>query len=109
MLVRPHRIDGLFSSSGNAVVIAIAFTRAVGNVISPLQLGKINVLTWNVLNGRIRRFTERQGVPGIGNHTARDGHHNASGIALNGNRVIWTWKVYLFFFHFRSLFPRLSP
>jgi hypothetical protein len=78
-------------------------------VISPLQLGKINVLTWNVLNGWIRRFTERQGVPGIGNHTARDGHHNASGIALDGNRVIWTWKVYLFFFHFSLSLSEAQP
>ena len=33
ILVRPHRIDGLLSSSGNAVVIAIAFIRTVGSVI----------------------------------------------------------------------------
>ena len=61
ILVRPHRIDGLLSSSGNAVVIAITFIRAVGRVIRPFQLGKINVLTWNVLNGRIRCFAERCG------------------------------------------------
>src|SRR5712692_6722516 len=99
ILVRPHRIDGLLSSSGNAVVIAIAFIRAVGNVIRPFQLGKINVLTWNVLNGRIRRFAERQGVAGIGNHPARNGYDNTSGIALNGNRMIRTWKLNLLFFH----------
>jgi hypothetical protein len=62
-------------------------------------LGKINVLTWNVLNGRIRPFAERQGVAGIGNHTARDAHDNASGIVLDGNRMIWTWKLDLLFFH----------
>jgi hypothetical protein len=62
ILVRPHCIDGLLSSSGNALVIAIAFIETVGCVIRPFQLGKINVLTWNVLNGRIRRFAERQGV-----------------------------------------------
>src|SRR6266404_1174710 len=56
ILVRPHRIDGLLSASGNAVVIAIAFVRTVSGVIGPFQLRKINVLTWNVLNGRIRRF-----------------------------------------------------
>jgi hypothetical protein len=37
------------------------------------------------LNGRIRRLAECQGVAGIGNHTA--------GIALDGNRMIWTWKL----------------
>src|SRR5271169_3341087 len=77
----------------------MAFIRAVGNVIRPFQLGKINVLTWNVLNGRIRRFAERQGVAGIGNHTARDGHDNASGIALDGNRMVWTLKLDLLFIH----------
>jgi hypothetical protein len=68
-------------------------------VICPLQLGKINVLTWNVLNGRIRRFAERQGVAGIGNHTARDGYDSASRIGLDGNRMIWTWKFDLLCFH----------
>src|ERR1700730_4274396 len=56
MLVGPNRIDGLLSSGGNAVVMAIAFVRTVRCVIRAFQLGKINVFTWNVLNGRIRRF-----------------------------------------------------
>src|SRR6202047_4746032 len=99
ILVRPRRIDGLLSSSGNAVVIAIAFVRTVGSVLRWFQLGKINILTWNVLNGRIRRFAERQGVAGIGNHTACDGYDNASGIALDGNGMIWIWKLHLLFFH----------
>src|SRR5438105_838889 len=51
ILVGPHRVDGLLSSSGNAVVIAIAFIRTVGRVICPFQLSEINVLTRNVLNG----------------------------------------------------------
>jgi hypothetical protein len=51
-------------------------------------LGEINVLTWNVLNGRIRRFAEREGVAGVGDDTARDGHDNAGWIALDGNRMI---------------------
>src|SRR5258708_7224691 len=92
ILVRPRRIDGLLSSSGNAVVIAIAFVGTVGCVICPFQLGKINVLTRNVLNGRIRRFAEHQGVAGIGNHTACDGYDNASGIGLDGNRMIRTFS-----------------
>ena len=62
-------------------------------MIRPFQLGKINIVWWNVLNGRIRRFAERQGVAGIGNYTACDGYDNASGIALDGNRMIWTWKL----------------
>src|SRR5258705_4499849 len=104
LLVRPHRIDGLLSSSRNVVVTAIPFIRTVSCVSRPFQLGEINVLTWNVLNGRIRRFAERQGVAGIGNHAARDGHDNARGIALDGNRMIWTWKLDLLFFHV-SVFP----
>jgi hypothetical protein len=68
-------------------------------VIRPFQFGKLNVLGWNVLNGRIRRFAKRQGIARIGNHTARDGHDNAGGIALDGNRMIWTWKLDLLFFH----------
>src|ERR1700730_11184321 len=99
ILIRPHGVDGLLSSSGNAVVIASAFVRTVGSVIRPFQLGKINVLTWNVLNGRIRRLAQREGVAGIGNHTACDGHDNASGIALDRNRMVWTRKLDLLFFH----------
>jgi hypothetical protein len=67
-------------------------------VIRPFQLGKVNVLTWSVLNGRIRRFAERQGVTGIGNHPALDVYNNASGIEQDGNRIIWTWKLDLLFF-----------
>ena len=84
ILVRPHRVDGLLSSRGNAVVTAIAFVRTVGSVVRSLQLGKINVPTRNVLNGRIRSFAESQGILSIGNHTARNGYDNASGIALDG-------------------------
>src|ERR1700682_5459458 len=90
---------GLLSARGNAVVTAIPLIRAIGNVIRPFQFGKLNVLGWNVLNGRIRRFAKRQGIARIGNHTARDGHDNASGIALDGNGMIWTWKLDLLFFH----------
>jgi hypothetical protein len=68
-------------------------------VIRPFQFGKLNVLGWNVLNGRIRRFAKRQGIARIGNHTARDGHDNAGEIALDGDRMIWTWKLDLLFFH----------
>src|SRR5438132_13804850 len=95
ILIRPHGIDGLPSSSGNAVVTALAFIRTVGSVIGPFQLRKIHVLTWNVLNGRIVRFPKRQGIAGIGNHTARNGYDNTSGIAPDGNRMIWTWKLNL--------------
>src|ERR1700676_2416541 len=106
ILVRPHRIDRLRSSSRNAVVIAIAFIGTVGCIIRTFQLGKINILTWNVLNGRIRRFAERQGVAGIRNHMAGDGYDHASGIALDGNGMIWIWKLHLLFFHVFGL--RLS-
>src|SRR5580700_1226215 len=47
----------------------------------------------------ISRLAEGQGIPGIGNHTARDGYDYAGRIALNGNRMIWTWKLDLFFLH----------
>src|SRR5205823_10817332 len=57
ILIRPHRIDSLLSSSGNAVVITVAFIRTVGCMIRPLQLGEIHVLTWNVLNGRSEEHT----------------------------------------------------
>src|SRR4029077_5220353 len=95
----PHRIDGLLSSRWNAVVTAIPLIRAIGNVIRPFQFGKLNVLGWNVLNGRIPRFAERQGVASIDNDTAHDGHDNASGVAFDGNRMIWTWKLDLPFLH----------
>src|SRR5882757_2202930 len=111
ILVGPHRIDGLLSSSRNVVVVAIAFIGTVRSVIRAFQLGKIYVLTWNVLNGRIRRFAERQSVARIGHHAAGDGYDNASGIALNGNRMIRTRPLDLFFFHVGSPFLRmlLSP
>src|SRR5882672_401689 len=109
ILVRPRRIDGLLSSNGNAIVIAIAFIGTVGNVIGPLQLGKVNVRTWNVLNGRIRSFTERQGVASICNHAARNGYDSPSGIALDGYRMIRTWKFELLIFHVSvSSLPVLS-
>src|SRR5437870_6412324 len=104
ILIRPHGIDGLPSSSGNAVVIAVPFIGTVGSVIRPFQLGEINVLTWNVLNGWILGFAKCQGVAGIGNHTARNGYDNTSGIALDENRMIWTWILNLFFFHVSSPF-----
>src|SRR4029077_10116883 len=91
--------DGLLCSSRNIVVTAVAFIRAVSCMIRPFQLGKIHVLTWNVFNGRIGGFAERQGIAGIGNHTARDGHDNASWIGLDGNRMIWTWEFDLLCFH----------
>ena len=66
LLVRPHRIDGFLSSSRNAVVTAVTFIRTVSCVIRPFQLREIYILTWNVLNSRIVRFAERQGVARIG-------------------------------------------
>src|SRR3984893_16734133 len=110
ILIRPHRIDCLPSSSGNAVVTTLAFIRTVGSVLGPFQLRKICVLTWNVLNGRIVRFPKRQGVARIGNHPACDRYYDASGISLDGNRMIWTWKLDLLFFHVSvSLSARVQP
>src|ERR1700682_1488070 len=101
---------GLLSARGNAVVTAIPLIRAIGNVIRPFQFGKLNLLGCNVLNRRICRFAKRQGIARIGNHTARDGHDNASGIALDGNWMIWTWKLDLLFFHVSvSLSARIQP
>src|SRR5436190_8212564 len=88
ILVRPHGIDGLPSSSGNAVVIAVPFIGTVGSVIRPFQLGEINMLTRNILNGRIIRFAECQGVAGIGDHAACDRYYDAIGIRLDGDWVI---------------------
>jgi len=51
-------------------------------MIRPLQLGKIDVLAWNIFHRRLGRFAKRQGIAGIGNHTARDGYDNTSGVAL---------------------------
>src|SRR6266478_4928146 len=99
ILIRPDGIDGLPSASGNAVVIAVAFVRTVGRVICPFQLRKINVLAWNVLNGRIVGFAKCQGVAGIGHYPACDRYYDASGIPLDGNRMIWIWKLDLLFFH----------
>ena len=56
-------------------------------MIGPFQLGEINVLNWNVMNGRIRRFAKRQCITGIGNHMACNGHHNASVIADTRNSL----------------------
>jgi len=78
-------------------------------MIRPLQLGKIHVLAWNIFHRRIRRFAKRQGVSGIGNHTARDGYDNTSEIALDGNRMIWTWKLDLLCFHVLGFLFVLAP
>src|SRR5947209_17529610 len=104
ILIHPYGIDGLLSSSGNAVVTTLAFIRTVGTVIGPFQLRKIHVLTWNVLNGRIVGFAKCQRVAGIGDHATRDRYYDASWIPLDGNRMIWTRKLNLFFFHVRLLF-----
>src|SRR5437016_3457371 len=88
ILVRPHRIDGLLSSSGNAVVIAIALVRTVRSVIGPSQLRKIDIFTWNVLNGRVVRFPKRQGIARIGHYPACDRYYDAIGIRLDGDWVI---------------------
>src|SRR6266404_6593077 len=103
ILVRPHGIDGLLSSSRNAVVAAIALIRTVGDVICPFQLGKVNVLNWYVLNGPIRRFAERQGLSGVSDHTPRDGHDNASSIEFDGDRMFRAREFCLFFFHVLDL------
>jgi hypothetical protein len=58
LLVRPHRIDGLLSSSRNTVVTAVAFIRTVSCMIRLLQLGKIHVLAWNIFHRWIVRFAE---------------------------------------------------
>jgi len=47
----------------------------------------------------VRRFAERQSVAAISHHPAGDGHRNAGGISLDGDRVIFTWKSYRFFLH----------
>ena len=99
ILIRPHGIDGLLSSSGNTVVTAVAFIRTVRRVICRFQLGKIDVLAWNIFHWRIGRFAKRQGVSSIGNYTARDGYDNTSRIGLDGNRMIWIWKFDLLCFH----------
>src|SRR5437773_11396799 len=99
MLIRPDRIDRLLSSSENAVVTTLAFIRTVGSVIGPFQLRKIHVLTWNVFNGRIVRFPKRQGIARIGHYPGCGRYYDASWIPLDGNRVIRTRKLNLFFFH----------
>src|SRR5882724_12424204 len=104
ILVRPHGIDGLLSSRRNTVVTAIAFIRAVGGVICPFQLGKIDIFTWNVLNGGIVRFPKRQGIARIGHYPACDRYYDAIGIRLDGDWVICTWNLNLFFFHVLSPF-----
>src|SRR5438105_1426464 len=104
VLIRPHRMNGLLSSSGNAVVIAIAFIRTVGNVIGPFQLSKIDIFTGNVLNGRIVGFPKCQRVAGVRDHTAHNRHDNASRIALDRNRMIRIWNFDLFFLHVLFLF-----
>ena len=78
ILIRPYGIDGLLSSCGNAVVTALAFIRTVSCMIRPFQLSKIDIFTWNVLDGRIVGFSERQGVAGIGDHATRDRYYDAS-------------------------------
>src|SRR5438874_9513175 len=108
ILIRPHGLDGLPSSSGNAVVIAVPFIGTVGSVIRPFQLGEINMLTRNILNGRIIRFAECQGVAGIGDHATRDRYYDASTIMLDRNRMIGTWILNLSLFHVSLSFCKSS-
>src|SRR5438552_16399351 len=71
ILIRPHGIEGLISSSGNAVVTALAFIRTVGSVIGPFQLRKIHVIAWNILNSRIVLFPKSQGIARIDHDPVR--------------------------------------
>src|SRR5258708_38995425 len=52
-------------------------------------------MVWYACTTELRRFV----VAGVGNHMARDGDDNASGIALHCNWTIGTWKLGLLFFH----------
>ena len=99
IFICPHRIDGLLASSGNAVVTAVAFIWTVSSVICPFQLGKIDIFAGNVMNWWIVRFPKCQGIASIRNHTARNRYDDASGIPLDGYRMIRTWNVNLFLFH----------
>jgi hypothetical protein len=62
-------------------------------------LREINIVDWNVLNGGIHGFAEREGVPRIRNYAARGRHDNTSGVAFDGNRMIWRWKPGVLFVH----------
>src|SRR4029077_14201786 len=99
ILVGPHGIDGLLSSSGKAVVTAVAFIRTVSCMIRPFQLSKIDIFNWNVLDGRIVGFAKCQRVAGIGEHATRDRYYDASTIMLDRNRMIGTWIPNLSFSH----------
>ena len=103
IFVCPDRIHGLLASNGDALVDAVAFIGAVGNLIRPFQLREINIVAWNVLNGGIHGFPQREGVPRIRNYTSRCRHDDTSGVAFDGNRAIWAWKLTCFSFMFLNL------
>jgi len=50
-------------------------------VTRTFQLREINIVAWNVLNGGLHGFAEREGL------------------TFDGNRMIWTWKLDLLFVH----------
>src|SRR4029077_20291357 len=90
------------------VVIAIPFIGTVGSVIRPFQLSKIDIFTWNVLDGRIVGFAKSHLVARICEYATRDRYYDASTIMLDRNRMIGTWILNLFFFHVSFSFWKSS-
>jgi hypothetical protein len=55
---------------------------------------QIGVRARHVLHGGITRFLQRQGVGGVGDNDATDGHPNALRVRHNCNRVVGTGKFH---------------
>jgi hypothetical protein len=88
LLVGPDSIDRALATKRNAVIGAVAFLGAVGDVVSPLEQRHVDVLARDILHGWVTRLTERQRLPCIGDNPSCDLDDDTMRIALDRDGMI---------------------
>jgi hypothetical protein len=87
------RIDRALPAGWNAVIGAIALIGAVGSVGGSRKDRHVHVLPRDIVDRRVTRFAQRQGVLRVRNDPARQQNHHAVGIGLDGDGMIRPWKL----------------
>jgi hypothetical protein len=88
ILIGPNGIDRAFATEWYIEIGAITLIGAIGRVIRPLQLGHIDVLALDVLNGRIRCLGQRQRILRVGDDAPCVRDHDPVGIAFDRDRML---------------------
>ena len=87
-LVSPDRIDGALAARRDREVRGIALVWAIRRMVRAFELRHVDILSRDVEDGRVMRFTQRQRVARVGDDTPRDRDHDARRIALDRDRMI---------------------